>query len=67
MISDLFFDLIQVALGNKDELRYVPSKKEWEQLYDIACRQSLDSVLLDGVNRLKNANPELNINQCLLL
>lgn len=57
-----FFELIQISLGNKDGFERLPSKGEWQALFDLACKQSLESVLLEGVNRLKNANPNANLN-----
>lgn len=68
-ISELFFDLIKVSLGNKDTIEPMPSEKEWLMLYELANKQSLTSVLLEGVNRLKNSNPNtnLNVSQGLLL
>lgn len=53
MISDLFFDLIQVSLGNKEELQREPSPQEWSQLYVLATKQALICVLLEGINKLQ--------------
>lgn len=54
MISDLFFDLIQVSLGNKEELQREPSPQEWSQLYVLATKQALTGVLLEGINKLQS-------------
>ena len=62
-----FFDLIQISLGNKDRFEYSPSKEEWQGLYELARKQSIESLLLEGVNRLKSANLDLNIDIILLL
>ena len=67
MIQDLFFELIQITLGNRDKFSTMPSEKEWEQLYMLATKQSLTSVFLEGVNRIKNNNPDVNLNQSLVL
>ena len=66
-MQKLFFELIQISLGNKDGFDRLPSNREWQALFDLACKQSLESVLLEGVNRLKNAIPNANIDQNLLL
>ena len=66
-MQELFFELIQVSLGNKEQLEREPTKKEWAMLYEMACKQSLESVLLEGVSRLKNVNPNVNVDQYLLL
>lgn len=48
----LFFELIQIALANRNSFNRLPSDIEWKNLYEVACKQSLAGVLLDGVNRL---------------
>ena len=54
MISELFFDLIQVSLGNRGGLKQEPSAKEWSQLFTLASKQALTGVLLEGVNILQS-------------
>lgn len=48
---NLFFELIQVSLGNKDRFGHQITETEWANLYDEACRQSLVGPLLQGVER----------------
>ena len=67
MIQDLFFELVQITLGNRDGFSEVPTSEEWTQLFQTACKHSLESVLLDGVNRAKQLNTNLNLNQGLVL
>ena len=62
-----FLELIQIAIGNKAGFDRASSEKEWAKLFDMACMQSLVSVILEGVNKLKTANPNLNIDINLLL
>lgn len=62
-----FFELIQIAIGNKAGFDKAPTEKEWGGLFDLACMQSLVSVALEGINKLKTANPNLNIDINLLL
>lgn len=66
-ITRIFFELIQIAIGNKAGFDKAPTDKEWAQLFDLACMQSLVGVALEGVNKLKTANPNLNIDINLLL
>ena len=66
-ITRIFFELIQIAIGNKAGFDKAPTEKEWAQLFDVACMQSLVSMALEGVNKLKTANPNLNIDINLLL
>lgn len=59
---DLFFELIQITHGNRERFSRVPSEKEWAQLYQLANKQSLTSFLIEGLNRVKNANSNVNLN-----
>lgn len=61
-ITRIFFELIQIAIGNKAGFDKAPSESEWAQLLDLACMQSLVSVALEGVNLLKNTTPNANLN-----
>lgn len=61
----LFFELIQIALANRNSFNRPPSDIEWKNLYEMACKQSLAGVLLDGVNRLieigNSSKPPMNV------
>lgn len=58
-IRKLFFELIQVALGNRGELSRVPTAKEWSDLYDESERQALTGVMVAGLEWLpKEQRPE---------
>lgn len=52
-VDYLFFELIQVALGNREKLSRIPTAGEWSELYDESERQAVTGVLLHGVERLK--------------
>ena len=43
--SQLFFELIQVSLGNLEKLSETPSANDWESLYNEATRQAIVGVL----------------------
>ena len=49
--TDLFFELIKVALGNKQSLSKPPTSQEWLSIKRMAEAQSIDSILLDGFER----------------
>ena len=51
-VDNLFFELIQIALGNKDRLSHNPSKEEWENLFLDAQKQSVVGVAFEGVQKL---------------
>lgn len=50
--SLLFFELLQVALGNRESLSRVPTTEEWEEIYEEAGRQAMTGILLRGIDRL---------------
>lgn len=52
-INNLFFELIQVALGVRVCLSHSPTAEEWRMLYDMAKKQSLVGVCFAGVQRLQ--------------
>ena len=49
----MFFELLQVALGNRECLSRIPFDKEWAGLYDESERQAVTGILLQGIERLK--------------
>lgn len=52
VINNLFFELIQVAIGTRIYLSHTPSADEWGELYKMAKKQSLVGVCFVGVQRL---------------
>ena len=52
----LFFELVQVALGVKDDLSRAPLEKEWRNLLVISDRQGVTGVVFDAINRLSHRN-----------
>ena len=61
-MSRLFFDLIQVSIGSKDQLSYTPSSRDWKRLYYMSRKQSLLGICCNGVQRVHLNNPEQVIN-----
>ena len=61
---NLFFELVQVALGNREMLSRVPSVGEWEQIVTEAQRQAVSGILVDGLDKLPKE--QLPIQQQLL-
>lgn len=60
-VDKLFFELLQIALGNRGELSRVPTAKEWSDLYDESERQAVTGIMVAGLERLKN-NLDVNLN-----
>ena len=49
---NLFFELLQVAIGQREALSRNPSNEEWEWLYEQAKKQSLVGVALKALDQL---------------
>lgn len=56
--NNLFFELIQIALGMRTCLSRQPSAGEWAELYAIAKKQGLVGVCFAGVQRLVDPEKE---------
>ena len=48
----LFFELLQISLGNGGAFSRTPTVKEWEDIYDEAERQAVTGLLLHGIEKL---------------
>ena len=55
MTTMLFFELIQVAMGNRRVLSRIPSVDEWTEIYETAKKQALMGLSFAGVERLSQA------------
>lgn len=56
MIEQLFFELLQVAIGTRYSLTKTPSTKEWSELFALSKKQALIAVAFVGINRMKVAS-----------
>ncbi len=52
VVNDLFFELLQVVIGNRQSLSRVPTPEEWEEIYEMSKKQSLAGIAFAGVERL---------------
>lgn len=48
----LFFELLQISLGNGGAFSRTPTVKEWEDIYEEAERQAVTGILLHGIEKL---------------
>lgn len=60
-INQLFFELIRASIG-VSKLSAIPSAHEWEQLYDMARKQSLVCICFSGLQQLCENHSELTAN-----
>ncbi len=51
-MTDILFELIQLSLGNKNNLSRILSEEEWLMLFDMVNKQSLTSVLFVGLEKI---------------
>ena len=54
-MSDLFFELLQISLGTRDQLSRVPDAQEWGRLYIFSLQQAVAGVIMGGLSRLPDA------------
>lgn len=55
-MQDSFFELLRVSLGTQQSLKRIPTDKEWEELFEMALKQSLAGMMLGGVEKLLESN-----------
>lgn len=48
---NVFSQLIQVALGNREMLTRIPSAEEWEEAYELARKQAIAGIAFMGISR----------------
>ncbi len=51
-MPDLFIELLLVSLGSRDCLSWVPSSKEWDELFAESARQTVTGIAFEGVQKL---------------
>lgn len=51
-MEKLFFELIRVAIGTQKSLSRLPSEAEWEELFEMAVKQSLVGICFTGLHTL---------------
>ena len=56
-MTELFFELIRVAIGTQERLSRVPSKKEWGRMFKMAERQRLLGICFYGVKKIASPLP----------
>ena len=48
----LFFELIQIAIGNRAHLSFPPNNIQWNNTFTIASQQSLIGITFVGLNKI---------------
>jgi len=55
----LFYDLLKVALGEKEELSYTPSVNEWKSLYIISQKQAVVGFIFEALDKLSHKGQKI--------
>lgn len=50
-MRNLFFELLQLALGTRQTLSFTPSEKEWIDAFDVSKKQALVGICFKGVQQ----------------
>ena len=58
----LFYELLQVAVGSRKALSHIPTSGEWSDLFAVSQKQSLVSIAFQGLTKLYLSNPEQVVN-----
>ena len=48
----IFFELLQIAIGNRDRLSQAPTAEEWREFFVLAQKQAMVGVAFRGVEQL---------------
>lgn len=57
-MEDVFFELVQVALGNRECLSRVPNEQEWKELFALCQKQAISGIVFQGLNILSSYGPK---------
>ena len=61
MTNQVFYELLQVAIGRRTSLSHTPTAKEWEEMYRMAENQTVLGVCFAGVKRLQENENSLPV------
>lgn len=48
-LTVLFFELIQISLGNRKKFSIAPTDEEWALLFELSCKHSIAALLFEGI------------------
>lgn len=51
--GELFFELLQVAIGTRKSLSVVPTEAEWNLLFELSKKQALTAIAFRGISHLR--------------
>ncbi len=53
--EEIFFEILQVAVGNRSSLSFTPSAGQWAEIFALSKKQALVAVAFTGVRTLSNS------------
>lgn len=56
----LFFELLQVALGQREMLCRIPSDKEWAELFETSLKQAVAGIAFAAIDKLSAQGQKLS-------
>lgn len=51
-ITELFFALVRCGIGKEKSLPHCPTPEQWQELFDMAKKQTLVGIIFDGMETL---------------
>lgn len=51
-LKKLFFELIQISIGNRKALSRALSEKDWDKMFSIACKQTVVGITFNALDKL---------------
>lgn len=61
-MHNLFFELLQIALGTRQKLSFIPQEEEWQEAYDVSCKQTLAGIGFKGTQEASNHDVAVVVN-----
>ena len=49
---ELFYELVQIALGQRESISCSPSNTDWNELYTLSQKQAIAGVVLIALDKL---------------
>ena len=59
---ELFYELVQIALGQRELLSCTPSAAEWAELFSLAQKQAVTGVALNALEKMSQQGQKPPVN-----
>lgn len=60
---ELFYELVQIAIGTREKISSMPSEKEWFDIYNLSQKHALGGIIFLALDKLSyhNLKPPINL------